>query len=324
MSDELSAGTLPAPRSTIESDSLPVASCTATNGHGQDQPCADRQTRRPGSTGRVPAHNPRRGDAVTPYTVTVPGCSVLKNPEESINQNINTALDSPYTPESGPGSRSPGTRQPVPILNYIAALWASQVAGLPRLGVLPFDPLSYEVQLLTLPGEAVEGLKGIVTDGVHRWWNVRIPKNANGIKAEPAFKNYVIRWPLHEYADKIGSTGWDWRAKRSRWVGFDFDAIAGHKANTLTEDQLHEVKEAARKLPYIKARTSTSGNGLHLFALTDIPAENHTVHANYAKAILKKMSRDSGFDFASRKDVCGGNMWLWSRSMTERSFQWLS
>src|SRR5436190_72502 len=47
-------------------------------------------------------------------------------------------------------------------------------------------------------GERVEGKGAIYSDGVNKWWNIRIPKNA---KSEPEFKDSPLSWPLEEHAD---------------------------------------------------------------------------------------------------------------------------
>lgn len=166
-------------------------------------------------------------------------------------------------------------------------------------------------------GWRVDGKRNTFTNGLDEWWNIRIPKNANSI---PEFRDYNLTFPLDEHADAIGSTGWDFAEKRSRWVGFDFDAITGHAKGVGVEDEeLSRVKEMACKLPYVEVRKSTSGKGLHLYVLFDgegIPTANHTEHAALARAVLGMMSSETGFDFASCIDACGGNMWIWSRKMT--------
>ena len=73
-------------------------------------------------------------------------------------------------------------------------------------------------------GEPVAGRRHTWTDGLHEWWNIRIPKNAN---SDPEFNDYNLDWPLDLHANAIGCTGWDWRNRCSRWVGFDFDSITG-------------------------------------------------------------------------------------------------
>lgn len=169
-------------------------------------------------------------------------------------------------------------------------------------------------------GWPVDGKKSTYTDGLDEWFNIRIPKNAN---SEPEFKDYELRFPLDLHADAIGATGWDWAARKSRWLGFDFDSITGHAAGVgIADDELERVKEAACALPWVEVRRSTGGNGLHLYVYFDdagVPTENHTVHAALGRAVLGMMSSETGFDFSSHIDACGGNMWIWAKKMTREN-----
>ena len=167
-------------------------------------------------------------------------------------------------------------------------------------------------------GEPVHGKRATWTDGVDQWWNMRIPKNAMD---NPTFKDYKLSWPLEEHAEGIGSTGWDWENKVSRWLGFDFDALTGHAVGVGIEDeQLKAVQKAAEALPYVEVRKSTGGKGIHLYVyVNEIPTENHTEHAALARCVLGLMSSETGFDFASQIDCCGGVMWVWHRKMSEEN-----
>lgn len=140
----------------------------------------------------------------------------------------------------------------------------------------------------------------------------RIPKNAG---TAPQFNSWNIQRPLDEFGLAIGSTGWDWVNRRSRWVGFDFDSISGHADGVgISQDKLNKVLKEAQKLPYVAVVTSKGGVGLHLFVhLEPFEVRNHAEHAAVARAVLKRMGEDTGFDFSQHVDVCGGNMWLWHR-----------
>ena len=175
--------------------------------------------------------------------------------------------------------------------------------------------LETQINVAAGNGEPVHGKRATWTDGVDQWWNVRIPKNA---MADPTFKDYKLSWPLEEHAEGIGSTGWDWKAKVSRWLGFDFDALTGHAIGVGIEDhQLKEVQKAAEALPYVEVRKSTGGKGIHLYVYTnEIPTDNHTEHAALGRCILGMMSSETGFDFASQIDCCGGVMWIYHRKLT--------
>lgn len=92
-----------------------------------------------------------------------------------------------------------------------------------------------------------------------------MPKKAD---SEPEFHDYNLDWPLDNHAEGIGSTGWDWVDRRSRWVGFDFDSISGHARGVGIDDEALEiVKQKATSLPYIEVRKSTGGKGLHLYVM---------------------------------------------------------
>lgn len=155
------------------------------------------------------------------------------------------------------------------------------------------------------------------TNGLVTWKPFRIPFNA---KTEPTYTDLPMNFPLGIYAEGIGMTGWDWEARASRWVAFDFDAIIGHSdrhGKKLDDKQLNEIQEVLKNVPFVTLRKSTSGKGLHLYVFLDpiIQTANHTEHAALARAILSMLSGLTGFDFGSKVDTCGGNMWVWHRKM---------
>lgn len=164
-------------------------------------------------------------------------------------------------------------------------------------------------------GEPVDGKRSTYTDGEYEWFNIRVPKNAAG---EPEFRDYELRCPLDLHTEGIGMTGWHWATRRSKWVAFDFDSLTAHaKGIGVSDDELERVKQAAMAWPGAEIRKSTGGAGIHIYTfLDDIPTENHTVHAALARCILGMMSSETGFDFASQIDCCGGNMWIHHRKMT--------
>ena len=158
------------------------------------------------------------------------------------------------------------------------------------------------------------------TDGLTTWKSFRIPWNAN---KEPEYTDSEIKWDLAEHAEAIGMTGWDWYNQCSEWVAFDFDAMIGHSQSgksTLSHEELEAVQHAACDLDWITVRRSTSGAGLHLYVyLPSVPTKTHTEHAALARSILGLMSALTGFDFSSRVDAVGGNMWVWHRKMAGTS-----
>lgn len=172
-----------------------------------------------------------------------------------------------------------------------------------------------QVNVAADKGEPVDGKRSTYTDGEYEWFNVRVPKNA---ASEPEFRDYELRWPLDLHVEGIGMTGWDWQARKSRWVAFDFDSLTAHaKGIGVSNEELERIKRAAMAWPGAEIRKSTGGAGIHIYVFLDgIPTENHTVHAALARCILGMMSSETGFDFASQIDCCGGNMWFWHRKMT--------
>ena len=154
------------------------------------------------------------------------------------------------------------------------------------------------------------------TDGLQKWYSFRIPKKAS---SNPEYTDTEIKYNFEEHADGVGMTGWDWENRTSKWVGFDFDAISGHSSG-LTDLELEEVKLQACEIPWVTVRKSTSGNGLHLYIFLDnIQTQNHTEHAALGRAILGKLSAVAGFDFESKVDISGGNLWVWHRKMTKEN-----
>lgn len=199
--------------------------------------------------------------------------------------------------------------------NFLTARSATHNA--PELLELWGSHMETQVNAAPGNGEPIEGRKNTWTDGIYEWHSIRIPRNAY---SEPEFSDYPLKYPFDVYAEGIGMTGWDWKARASRHLGFDFDSITGHAAGIgIDKEQLEAVKEAATKIPWVEVRKSTGGKGLHLYVYFDeagVPTENHTVHAALGRAVLGMMSTETGFDFASQIDACGGNMWVWHKKMT--------
>lgn len=177
--------------------------------------------------------------------------------------------------------------------------------------------MEIQVNVIAGDGEPVAGKKSTWTNGSDTWHSIRIPKNA---ATDPTWEDYRIGYPFDLYAEGIGMTGWDWKARVSRHFGYDFDALTGHAQGIGIDDgQLAKVKQAACALPYVEVRRSTGGKGIHLYVYLDeagIPTANHTEHAALARCILGMMSAECGFDFASAIDACGHVMWIWHRKMS--------
>jgi len=180
--------------------------------------------------------------------------------------------------------------------------------------------LETQVNVAADDGDPVEGRRNTWTDGLSTWFHIRIPKNAMSV---PEWDDYELRWAPEQHAEAIGSTGWDWQALRSRWVGFDFDTITGHaKGVGISDEELEHIAKVAQALPYVEVRRSTGGKGLHLYVLFNedgIPTANHNEHAAVARCVLGMMTAEVGFDFSSAIDACGGNMWIWHRKITREN-----
>lgn len=156
------------------------------------------------------------------------------------------------------------------------------------------------------------------TDGFQVWKSFRIPWKA---MSEPEYVDKPMSFSLEHHAEGIGMTGWNWKKRLSQWVAYDFDAIVGHSdrhAKKLTDKELEGITEQLKRIPFTTLRLSTSGKGLHLYVfLDDVPTSNHTEHAALARAVLSMLSGMVGYDFTTRVDICGGNMWVWHRKMYE-------
>jgi hypothetical protein len=163
-------------------------------------------------------------------------------------------------------------------------------------------------------GEPVAGKRNTYSDGITEWHSIRNFKDAG---TEPTVNDYVLAFPLAEHVEGIGCTGFDGAALRSQWWSFDYDAL--DHADGLSAEDLEKVKQAASDLPYVEVRRSTGGKGLHLYVRAieeGIPCPNHTAHAAAARAILAKMSADTGYDLTAKVDVFGAVLWQWHRKLS--------
>lgn len=162
------------------------------------------------------------------------------------------------------------------------------------------------------------------SDGEQTWFNARWPKNA---WAQPYYKDRPLTFSLSTHLKCIGSTWWSWERQRSVAVVFDVDAKAGHSSstNTCTPEQLEQLVEGARSLPYITLVRSKSGGGYHVYCFfnpDDLPVtKNHNEHASLAGVVLERMTKDSGFEFSKFIDVKGGNFWIWASEIGDHGFE---
>lgn len=175
-------------------------------------------------------------------------------------------------------------------------------------------------------GTPVPDKKNWFTDGLNEWGPIRIPKDAD---SEPHFYDYLAHWPPSEHASDIGMSGWNWKERKSYWVGIDIDDFAEHPGTGLKEEEIEPIKTALGKLDYPMLRHGTSGDeshGLHIYVFTaGIPTANHDEHAALARAIVAKMAADTGLPLHTRIDVAGRILWFWSARASEekRSYECL-
>lgn len=149
------------------------------------------------------------------------------------------------------------------------------------------------------------------TDGSVVWKSFRVPFNAD---SNPNYVDKEINFSLAKHAEAIGMTGWDWKNKKSLWVGFDFDSVVNHESCGLTETELNNIKALVMSTPWVTLVKSTSGKGLHLYVhLEPVTTNNHTEHAALARSILSLLSAEVGHNLNNDVDICGGVLWVYHR-----------
>lgn len=187
---------------------------------------------------------------------------------------------------------------------------------------------SLEVQVNVLPGsEPWLGSKQLADGRTIHWQGWRdlatgeTWKNFHIPWGDGTYQDSPQRWALAKHAEAIGLTGWDWMAKATRWVGFDFDSLVGH-VKGLSDAELARVAEEVARVPWATARRSKSGRGLHLYVMLDkpVPTANHQEHAALARAILSLMAARTGLDLQAQVDKLGCNLWVWHRETKPGGF----
>lgn len=175
-----------------------------------------------------------------------------------------------------------------------------------------------ELQVNVVPGEPFVDDDGKVRHGWFRCgedtyygWRIK--------DADSAGKK--VTYDLAKHYEAVGISGHDACQGISHGVGFDFDSIAGHAVGIgLSDEALSEVLEKLKLLPYVEIRKSTSGNALHVwvwFCSTNFPeTADRREHKALARAVLKKMSLEVGFDFDATVDHLGELLWIAARRAT--------
>lgn len=198
-------------------------------------------------------------------------------------------------------------------------LWAN---AKPELAALYNHDMEVQVNVAQDGGERVSGeYQGHHwngwSDGTTMWKSFRIPWQAN---SDPVYKDRELRFSTQRI-EAIGMTGWDWKERVSRWVGYDFDSMVGH-VKGLTPAELDGIRARVEALEYVTIHRSKGGMGFHLYVHLDpvIPTENHTVHAALARAVMSKISADVGVNLFLSVDKLGGNLWVWHRDAQRNGF----
>lgn len=143
--------------------------------------------------------------------------------------------------------------------------------------------------------------------------NVRNPKELDDGTIK--FFDFRLTYDLPKYIQAFGLNGIDRRAGVARWVGFDFDGPS-HADNACTIEEIAEIEEKAKSIPWVTVRHSTRGDGLHLYVFLEppIPVKNRAEHKQLSSAVLDQMSKAASYAF-DRVDTCGGILWFWSTKL---------
>lgn len=141
----------------------------------------------------------------------------------------------------------------------------------------------------------------------------RIPWDS--MKETAYYTDPEMTFDLKKYCEGIGMTGWNFVTKQSFWFGYDFDSMINH-GKGLTDEDLEAIRVAVYNLDYVTVRKSTTGSGLHIYVFVDpVETKTHTEHQSLARAILDKMSLDSGYELQSKVDQLGAILWVWATKM---------
>lgn len=188
---------------------------------------------------------------------------------------------------------------------------APEFADLYHLG------MEVQVNVAQDEGELVQGeYNGVPWSGWREpgtkapiWKNFRIPWRAN---SEPEYEDREMKFST-DHIQSIGMTGWNWKERRSEWVGFDFDTLVDH-VEGLTIKQIDEIKAALYDIPWVTIRRSKGGLGLHIYVFLHVDGvRTHTEHAALARAVLGEMDSLVSVDLRSAVDKLGGILWCWHR-----------
>ena len=188
------------------------------------------------------------------------------------------------------------------------------------------DGMETQINVSPEGGEPVPDKKGCYRNDEFEWGNIRIPRDAD---TDPHFYNYSAHWPLELFADHIGMSGWNWKERKSFWVGFEIDDLLKHLGTGVPKEEIERVAAALKTRPECMIRRGTSGtasSGIHVYVfLAGILTANHQEHAALARAVVAKIAAETGLDIQASIDACGRLLWFWAERASEeiRSYECL-
>jgi hypothetical protein len=120
----------------------------------------------------------------------------------------------------------------------------------------------------------------------------------------------------------FGTAFWNWVAKLLHTIGIDIDTDDNH-ANGLASGEFGAALEAVKRVPWLEARRSSGGKGLHVFPRFTRPVEAATraEASALARAVLTLASREAKFDFKAAKDCAGTNMWIYKEGAPSSAYE---
>jgi hypothetical protein len=178
------------------------------------------------------------------------------------------------------------------------------------------DPSRFETQILCHKSGTKIPDTGKYEEGGEVFGPGRWPYNA---KDTPNYSDPPIQYIVGNRLHRIGSTWWDWKAKRTIGLGFDVDSIAGHAPGVGIPDEELEKWDKI-DVPWIEVIRSTRGGGRHIyiwFDENDAPETvNHDEHAAIARSLLPVIAKATGLDIEADVDVCGQILWIYDSGVS--------
>lgn len=120
----------------------------------------------------------------------------------------------------------------------------------------------------------------------------------------------------------FGTAFWKWVAKLLLTIGIDIDTDDNH-VHGLATGEFGAALEAVHRVPWLEARRSSGGKGLHVFPRFTRPVEAATRAdgSALARAVLTLASRVANFDFKAVKDCAGTNMWIYKADAAPNAYE---